>query len=85
MADPKKPRTGPGSRTGAAARSGPSIPEANRGTRRTTLRLSPEAHALLADLCRRWDCGPAEAVTGLLKAEALDLAHNRAAHKARQG
>lgn len=85
MTAPKRPRSGPGSRTGDNARSGPSIPEANRGTRRTTLRLSPEAHALLTDLCRRWECGPSEAVTGLLKAEAIDLAHNRAAHKARQG
>lgn len=85
MTAPGHPRSGPGSRTGDNARSGPSIPEASRGTRRTTLRLSPETHALLADLCRRWDCGPAEAVTGLLKAEAIDLAQQQAAHKARQG
>ena len=81
---PAKPRSGPGSRTGSAARSGPNVPETARSTRRTTLRLTPEAQALLGDLCLRWECGPSEAVTSLLKAEAIDLAQQQAAHKARQ-
>lgn len=84
MATPKKPRSGPGSRTGDAARSGPNVAESARSTRRTTLRLTHEAQALLGDLCRRWECGPSEAVTSLLKAEAIDLAQQQAAHKARQ-
>lgn len=42
-----KPRTGPGSRTGANARSGPSIPVTQRRRRPLEITLSPEARALL--------------------------------------
>lgn len=72
--------------TAKRRRGGPPVYTAETAARRAagkvTLRLSPEAHALLLDLCRRWDCGKTEAVTGLLKAEALDLAQHQAAQKA---
>lgn len=42
-----KPRTGPGSRTGKAARSGPSTPRAERTRRPVEVTLSPEARELL--------------------------------------
>lgn len=42
-----KPRTGPGSRTGENARSGPSIPLAQRRRRPLEITLSPEARQLL--------------------------------------
>jgi len=58
---------------------------ARRAAGKVTLRLTPEARELLTNLCGRWECGPSEAVTSLLKAEAIDLAHNQAAHRARQG
>lgn len=43
----KKPRSGPGSRTGAAARSGPSIADAQRQRPARRVTLSTEAWALL--------------------------------------
>lgn len=46
----KKPRTGPGSRTGKDARSGPSIPEADREAKVVTMRLSPEDREQLDQL-----------------------------------
>lgn len=48
-----KPRTGPGSRTGANARSGPSIPVTQRRRRPLEITLSPEARQLLDAEARR--------------------------------
>lgn len=42
-----KPRSGPGSRTGANARSGPNVPVAQRHRRPLEITLSPEARELL--------------------------------------
>lgn len=42
-----KPRSGPGARTGAAARSGPSTPRALRARRPVEVTLSTEARELL--------------------------------------
>lgn len=47
MTAAKKPRSGPGSRTGAAARSGPAIADAQRQRPARRVTLSPEAWALL--------------------------------------
>lgn len=47
MAQQKKPRSGPGSRTGANARSGPNVPVAQRHRRPLEITLSPEARELL--------------------------------------
>lgn len=47
-----KPRTGPGSRTGKDARSGPSIPEAERTAKLVSLRLTPEDRELLDELAK---------------------------------
>lgn len=49
-----KPRTGPGSRTGKDARSGPSIPEAERTSKLISLRLTPEDRALLDQLAEEY-------------------------------
>jgi len=50
---PKRPRSGPGSRTGAAARSGPSIPDAQRGRPAVRVTLSREALEALDAAQRR--------------------------------
>lgn len=57
---------------------------ARRTAGKVTLRLTLEAREMLTALCGRWECGPSEAVTSLLKAEAIDLAQQQAAHKASQ-
>lgn len=54
------------------------------GKRRVRLLLEPPDHALLADLMRRWECGPSEAVTYLLRAEAADQAEQEAKKAARE-
>ena len=51
---PKPPRTGPGSRTGENARSGPSIPEDEREAKVITARLAPDVRAALEALQERW-------------------------------
>lgn len=67
---------GDGSRRGTKARSGPSgpsIPEAQRHTRRYVLRL-PEAPAAALDaLCERLGCGTSQAVSTLLLVQAHGL------------
>ena len=57
---------------------------ARRTAGKVTLRLTLEAREMLTALCGRWECGPSEAVTSLLKAEAIDLAQQQAAHRERQ-
>lgn len=47
MTAPKKPRSGPGSRTGAAARSGPDIPRTQRRRRPVEITLSDAARETL--------------------------------------
>lgn len=46
----KKPRSGPGSRTGLDARSGPTVPEAQRPTERILLRCPPGTREALRAL-----------------------------------
>lgn len=54
MATPSpKPRSGPGTRTGANARSGPSQPEEKRKDKLLSLRLSDADRALLDTLAAR--------------------------------
>jgi len=48
------PRTGPGSRTGDNARSGPSLPEDERDAKVVTARLAPEAREALDAVAARW-------------------------------
>lgn len=48
-----KPRSGPGTRTGANARSGPSQPEATRKDKLLSIRLSAADRALLDTLAAR--------------------------------
>jgi len=48
------PRTGPGSRTGENARSGPSLPEDERDAKIITARLAPEAREALDAVATRW-------------------------------
>lgn len=50
----KKPRTGPGSRTGENARSGPSLSEADRTAKLVSLRLTPEDRELLDELAKEY-------------------------------
>lgn len=67
----RKPRSGPGSRTGANARSGPSIPESERASKLLSIRLSPEARARLDAAAEVWGSRSAAVVAGL---DALDKA-----------
>jgi hypothetical protein len=50
----KKPKTGPGSRTGKDARSGPNVTEAERTARLVSLRLTPEDRELLDQLAEEY-------------------------------
>jgi hypothetical protein len=64
---------GDGTRRGKAARSGPSgpsIPEAQRHTRRYVLRLPEAPAAALDGLCERLGVGPSAAVSLLLLIDA---------------
>lgn len=73
---------GDGTRRGKAARSGPSgpsIPEAQRHTRRVVVRLSEADHALWLDYLRRLGCGASEGLSWLVRAEA-DQASGRDDH-----
>jgi hypothetical protein len=49
-----KPRSGPGSRIGKDARSGPNVPEAERTARLVSLRLTPEDRELLDQLAEEY-------------------------------
>lgn len=66
----KPPRTGPGSRTGENARSGPSQLEEDRVRKNFVVRLSPEERAALAQLAARWGVSQGAAVVRAV-AEAL--------------
>lgn len=53
-AKPQPPRTGPGSRTGERARSGPNLPESERDAKVITARLAPDVREALEELQGRW-------------------------------
>ena len=60
-----KPRSGPGSRTGAAARSGPPSPEANRKDKVLSIRIPDEAREALDQLAARWSISRSAVVARL--------------------
>jgi hypothetical protein len=64
-----KPRSGPGSRTGKDARSGPNIPNEQRGTEQILLRCPPGTKAALAALA-----AAADVSMGQWVADAVDRA-----------
>lgn len=67
-AKPQPPRTGPGSRTGENARSGPNVPEEARSTEAIKLRLPPAAAAKLRQLGAKHPGGISGAVADWLEA-----------------
>jgi hypothetical protein len=60
-----KPRTGPGSRTGKDARSGPPSPEENLSAKVLSVRISDEAREALDAVAARWGLSRSAAVARL--------------------